>query len=61
MQLGRMKERKKKRKEEMERDQHALWGTKVRRSASEKPIHSRAISWSRKEYSGNHRGNSDSQ
>ena len=45
----------------MERDQHALWGTEMRRSASEKPIHSRGISWSKKEYSGNHRGNSDSQ
>ena len=52
MQLGRMKERKK----EMTRDQQALWGTEVRRAASEKPTHSRGISWSRKEYLRNYRG-----
>ena len=54
MQLGRMKERKKK-KRGNGKDQHALWETEVR-SASEKPIHSRGISWRRKECSGNHRG-----
>lgn len=46
MQLGRMKERKKK-KRGNGKDQHALWETEVR-SASEKPIHSRGISWRRK-------------
>ena len=52
MQFGRMKERKK----EMTKDQQALWGTEVKRAASEKPTHSRGISWNRKEYSRNYRG-----
>ena len=50
MQLGRMKERKKK-KRGNGKDQHALWETEVR-SASEKPIHSKETSRAERDLGG---------